>query len=289
MKNPVNLIDRNFLAVCLLVFVILFVPLMAREWFALRAEGLYNVQWHTTSMARLLERDLGGFFDLKEILSELESPQTFKYFDNHVRQKLGHLGLLDVKIFDATGEIVYAVDHDLIGKIFLPGEGRKEALTGNIVSELTDREEYFAKYSVDSPENLAEVLVPITTDDGKIPYVLEAYYDYSPIMKRNRLLLLKSALSLLVTTLLVMALLIYLYKSRQKMSKKVEALEAILPICMYCKKIHVQQENRSEEWMDVETYFARQDDLAFSHGICNECLRKHYPDSKAAKKIAAGQ
>jgi hypothetical protein len=286
MQNPTNFIARNLWATSVLVFFVLFAPLMFREWVSLRAEGLYNVQWHTTSMAKLLERDLGESFDLTEILSELKSPQTFRYFDEHVRQKLGHLGLLDVKIFDASGEVVYAIDKDLVGKIFLAGEGRKAALAGAIISELTDRHEYFAKYASDSPENMAEVLVPVKTVDGKVLYVLEAYYDYTPILQRNQQLLIKSAVSLLITTLCVLALLIYLFKSRQKMSKQVEALEAILPICMHCKKIRLERDNQPEEWMDIESFLAKQEDLSFSHGICNDCLREHYPNSKAARNIA---
>ncbi len=287
MPNSPNFIDRNLKLSILIVFLILFAPLMIREWISLRAEGLYNVEWHTTSMARLLEADLGGVKRLPEILADLQDDRTFADFDQHVRGKLGHLGLLDVKILDPSGEVVYAIDKDLIGKIFLTSEERDSALAGQISSELVDREDYFSQYALDAPSALAEVYVPILSPTGTVPYVMEAYYDYSPIILRNNVLLIKSASTLLVTTLLVMGFLIYLYRGRQKMSRHVEALEAILPICMHCKKVHIQPEDQPDEWMEIEAYFSRQDDLAFSHGICNDCLQKHYPDSRAAQKVSS--
>ncbi len=286
MRNQTSFIDRNFGMTVLFVFIVLFVPLMVREWISLRAEGMYNVEWHTTSMARLLERDLAVNRSLPDLISNLKNPETFDNFDNHVRQKIGFLGLRNIRIYDLSGEIIYAIDKDFIGKIFLPGENRNAAFAGNIVSELIDRDEYFDEYSQESSSDMAEVYVPIIAEGGEIPYVIEAYFDYTPITQRTNLLLIKSAASLLVTTLIVLVLLIYLYKGRQKMSRQVEALEAILPICMYCKKIRIEGEGQSEEWMNVESYFAEQDDLEFSHGICGDCLQKHYPDSKVAQKSA---
>ncbi len=46
-----------------------------------------------------------------------------------------------------------------------------------------------------------------------------------------------------------------------------------MPICAHCKKI------RDDEgyWNDFETFMARHFDTSFSHGICPECLSRHYP------------
>ena len=55
-------------------------------------------------------------------------------------------------------------------------------------------------------------------------------------------------------------------------------LRTLLPICMHCKKIR----NDEGYWKDVAEYFKTQLDVDFSHGLCNDCLVKHYPD--AAKK-----
>jgi sigma-B regulation protein RsbU (phosphoserine phosphatase) len=41
-----------------------------------------------------------------------------------------------------------------------------------------------------------------------------------------------------------------------------------LPICSYCKAIR----DRGNAWRSVEEFFAAHADIAFSHGICDECL-----------------
>lgn len=287
MEYPTNFIDRHFWSAVGIIFIALFAPLMFREWFSLRAEGLYNVEWHTTSMASLLQQDLESRQPLSELLARLDDQETFAELDSHVKQKIGLLGLLNVRIYDASGMVVYTLEEELIGQTFPAGEGRKSALTGLVYSELIDRDEYFKKYGQEVSTDLAEVYVPIFSEaSGSVPYVLEAYYDHSPIVSRTRSLLVKSALSLLATTLVVLALLIYLYKGRQRLGTRVKALEAILPICMYCKKIHLDETDQPDQWMEIETYFARQDDLSFSHGICRQCLQKHHPGSKAAKMAA---
>lgn len=53
----------------------------------------------------------------------------------------------------------------------------------------------------------------------------------------------------------------------------IRRLKGLLPICMYCKKI------RSDEnyWQQIETYIHEQTGADFSHGICPECLKKHFP------------
>lgn len=286
MKAPysTNFIDRHFLVTLVIIFSVLFVPLMLREWIALRAEGLYNVEWHTTSMASLLQKDLDSRHSLTKVLDQLNDPQVFDEFDQQVRQKIGYLGLLNVRIYTAAGEIVYALEKDLIGKVFLTTDEKKIALTGHVSSELIGPDEYFAEYSQEVHTDMAEVYVPIFAKDGKVPYILEAYYDYAPITLRTHSLLVESALSLLATTLAVLALLIYLYKGRQSLGTRIKALEAILPICMYCKKIRLEESDQPNQWMEIETYFAKQDDLAFSHGICHQCLQKHHPESKTAQE-----
>ncbi len=56
-------------------------------------------------------------------------------------------------------------------------------------------------------------------------------------------------------------------------------LKSILPICSHCKKIR----NDEQFWDSVEKYFADHLDLAFSHGICPECVERFYPEY--AKKL----
>src|SRR6185437_1943200 len=52
---------------------------------------------------------------------------------------------------------------------------------------------------------------------------------------------------------------------------EVRTLQAILPICSYCKKIR-DDENY---WHTVESYISRHTSSQFSHGICPSCMAKH--------------
>lgn len=62
----------------------------------------------------------------------------------------------------------------------------------------------------------------------------------------------------------------------QEALDKIQTLEGFLPICCYCKKI------RDDEgyWNQLEAYIASHSKAKFSHGICEECMEKHYPDIK---------
>lgn len=54
----------------------------------------------------------------------------------------------------------------------------------------------------------------------------------------------------------------------------IHTLSRLLPICTICKKIRDDKGN----WHQVEAYIATHSRAEFSHSICPECARKHYPD-----------
>jgi DNA-binding response OmpR family regulator len=56
--------------------------------------------------------------------------------------------------------------------------------------------------------------------------------------------------------------------------EKIKTLEGILPICSLCKKIR-DEEGR---WERIESYMSKHSDAVFSHGICPDCAKKHYPE-----------
>jgi hypothetical protein len=60
----------------------------------------------------------------------------------------------------------------------------------------------------------------------------------------------------------------------QKALTEIKTLEGIIPICSCCKKIR----DDKGYWEQVEAYVSRHTSATFSHGICPECLKKHYPD-----------
>lgn len=54
----------------------------------------------------------------------------------------------------------------------------------------------------------------------------------------------------------------------------VKTLSGLMPICSHCKKI------RDDEgyWNQIEAYIEERSDAEFSHGICNDCAKKYYPE-----------
>ncbi|NTV15692.1 MAG: PAS domain S-box protein [Desulfobulbaceae bacterium] len=55
---------------------------------------------------------------------------------------------------------------------------------------------------------------------------------------------------------------------------ELKTLRGILPICSFCKKIR----DTKGAWTQMESYISRHSEAQFSHGICAECMAKHYPE-----------
>ena len=55
---------------------------------------------------------------------------------------------------------------------------------------------------------------------------------------------------------------------------EIKKLGGMLPICSHCKNIR----DDKGYWSRVETYIQEHSEAEFSHGICPECAKKHYPD-----------
>ena len=67
-----------------------------------------------------------------------------------------------------------------------------------------------------------------------------------------------------------------LQEANQKLSlafSQVKQLNAMLPMCSYCKKIR----DDKDYWQSVETYISQHTDAHFSHGICPDCVKKYIP------------
>ena len=89
---------------------------------------------------------------------------------------------------------------------------------------------------------------------------------------------------MLVALALVPASVIYFWRRWQEIRqanrrlaaalKEIEHLRGILPICCSCKKIR----DDDGYWHEVEAYFETHLDSSFTHGICNDCIAKLYPE-----------
>lgn len=67
----------------------------------------------------------------------------------------------------------------------------------------------------------------------------------------------------------------------QKTIAEVKTLQGLIPICAHCKKIR----DDKGYWNQIEIYISRHSDAAFSHGICPECIKKHYPEVYESRLI----
>ena len=66
----------------------------------------------------------------------------------------------------------------------------------------------------------------------------------------------------------------------RRLSKEVQMLEGLLPICSYCKKIR----DKNEEWQPLERYISARTTATFTHGICPECREKYFGKGLVSKK-----
>ena len=64
------------------------------------------------------------------------------------------------------------------------------------------------------------------------------------------------------------------YKNLQEAHDRIKTLSGMLPTCSHCKKIR----DDSGYWNQLEEYISEHSQAEFSHGICPECVKKHYPD-----------
>lgn len=56
--------------------------------------------------------------------------------------------------------------------------------------------------------------------------------------------------------------------------EKIELMEGLMPICSHCKGIR----NDQGYWLTVEEYLKQYSNVEFSHGICDSCIQKYFPD-----------
>jgi len=60
----------------------------------------------------------------------------------------------------------------------------------------------------------------------------------------------------------------------QEALAKIKTLRGLIPICAHCKKIRDDQ----GYWNHLEAYIQKHSEAEFSHGICDECAHKLYPE-----------
>jgi phosphoserine phosphatase RsbU/P len=62
----------------------------------------------------------------------------------------------------------------------------------------------------------------------------------------------------------------------EEAAKHIQTLQGILPICMHCHKIR----SDSDAWEKIDDYLEKNTNAEISHGLCEECLEKYYPEDE---------
>jgi hypothetical protein len=57
--------------------------------------------------------------------------------------------------------------------------------------------------------------------------------------------------------------------------QRIRTLATLIPICSHCRKVR-DDENH---WSTLERLVQAKTGSRFTHGICPECVREHYPDA----------
>jgi hypothetical protein len=63
-------------------------------------------------------------------------------------------------------------------------------------------------------------------------------------------------------------------KELKEAHSKIKILRGIVPICMHCNEIR----DDKGYWNQLEKYITEHSDAQLSHGICEKCLERYYPD-----------
>jgi len=62
--------------------------------------------------------------------------------------------------------------------------------------------------------------------------------------------------------------------SLEEAQRNVKILRGLLPVCASCKRIRKDDGT----WQQIEAYIRDHSEVEFSHGICQDCMRRHYPE-----------
>ena len=78
----------------------------------------------------------------------------------------------------------------------------------------------------------------------------------------------------LIESVLVLALGLYTSWLTARFLKRIKHLEGFLPVCSFCKRIRVAD----DDWVPIDQYVHEHSEAELSHSLCPECAEMHYGD-----------
>ncbi|HEY5653609.1 MAG TPA: GAF domain-containing protein [Pontiella sp.] len=136
----------------------------------------------------------------------------------------------------------------------------------------------------DSPNIRFYAGAPLTTADGHNLGTL-CVIDHQPRQLSSKQQEALAALSRQVISLMELRLTnknqqqllqekINLIANLQEKVEYINKLEEFIPICSYCKKVHISR----DAWQELDSYIHEHSSAKISHGICPTCAKKFFPD-----------
>ena len=278
MSPKPSLLQRYQPHLLVLVFLALFLGALGIERAALRKEAVFGAKERARNLTEILQQNIEVGGPLWRLLADLDDPRSYTYLNELVQHDLRELGLAKVKFYDLEGRIVYAEDPTLRGQDHSHKEPFLRARSGEEVSVLVAPKAYRDAYGAEITSSLVETYLPVYGRGGEITQVMEAYQDFDPVLARVRAQTLRTALLLGMMLIAALGAVLLLQRRIRTLASEVETLESFLPICAYCKKIRVESENEPDQWVAVDHYMMEREIAEFSHGICDDCVQKHFPE-----------
>jgi len=212
---------------------------------------------------------------------------------NDIDAMMNDFGLVKLKVFSETGEIIFSTDRNEMGQFNTEPYFWDAVAKGNVYSRIVKENAQSLEHQK-MPTDVVETYVPLTKN-GAFLGAFEVYYDIKD-KKYNldRLLLMSFAVVFVLGLLLLLASVVTLFKERrfaiererageererlilelQGALSEIKVLSGLIPICSSCKKI---RDDRGY-WTQVEVYISNHSNAMFSHSICPQCARELYPE-----------
>ena len=212
---------------------------------------------------------------------------------SEIRKLKINFDLKRLKVFSKSGEVLYSTNISDIGHVNNHKYFNEVIVLGKVHSKFIHRDAESLegqKMAVD----VVETYVPLISG-GQVLGAFEIYYDITGRKKQlDKLLSRSSVIVFTLAFVLLMVIVILLFKENKTIVErkraeaereklivelqdavaKIKTLNGLLPICAHCKKIR----DDKGYWKQIESYIIEHSKAEFSHGICPECAKKHYPE-----------
>ncbi len=229
----------------------------------------------------LIEGELRKFVDAgTETTAELVIPEAnLQILDQRLRRNLHLLSAPKIKVYAADKRILYSTDESIINEVDLQNRQLERALAGEVSSKLEKREEL---WDLDKERKLnrdmVETYLPITNRQGHTIGAFEIYLDVSAYRAEMKRVLVLAILAVFLILGAVFGVLMLLMRRATDLvystSQRLRVLSGLLPICSACKKIRDEQGH----WEMLEKYITERSESAFTHSLCPDCLKQHWPE-----------